>query len=139
MICTFFGHKDAPKQIEKTLREKIEELILTENVNYFYVGNNGNFDSMVSHILRDLSEKYDITYRIVLAYMPDEKNRFDDSSNTILPEGIESVPKRFAISWRNKWMIKQSDFVVTYVTRTVGGAAQFKQLAEKKNKTVISV
>ena len=71
--------------------------------------------------------------------MPDAKNQFDDMSRTILPEGIENVPKRFAISWRNKWMINQSDYVVTYVTRTVGGAAQFKHFAEQKNKIIVSV
>ena len=30
--------------------------------------------------------------------------------NTLLPEGIENVPPRFAISWRNKWMLERSDY-----------------------------
>lgn len=34
-------------------------------------------------------------------------------------------------------MIQQSDVVVTYVTHNFGGAAQFKELAEKQNKYVI--
>ncbi len=36
-------------------------------------------------------------------------------------------------------MIEHSDYVVTYVRYTCGGAAQFKELAEKKKKIVISI
>lgn len=36
-------------------------------------------------------------------------------------------------------MIERSDYVVTYVKYTVGGAVRFKELAEKKNKTVINI
>ena len=36
-------------------------------------------------------------------------------------------------------MIEQSDYVVTYVKYTVGGAAQFKEYAEKKGKIVINL
>jgi hypothetical protein len=105
----------------------------------FYVGNNGNFDTMVRRQLKDLSHTYPITYSVVLAYLPTEKNKYDDLTNTIYPEGIESVPKRFAISYRNKWMIQQSDIVVTYVTYTYGGAWQFKALAERQGKMVIEL
>ena len=36
-------------------------------------------------------------------------------------------------------MIEQSDYVVTYITHSWGGAAQFAELAEKQKKTVINV
>lgn len=139
MVCTFFGHKDTPKEIEPTLRSTLIDLIENKNVNVFYVGNNGNFDTMVRRQLEDLSRIYPITYSVVLAYLPTEKNKYDDLSNTIYPEGIETVPKRFAISWRNKWMIQRSDIVVTYVTHNFGGAAQFKEMAVKQKKKVLEI
>lgn len=139
MTATFFGHKDTPKEIEPTLRSTLIDLIENKNVNVFYVGNNGNFDTMVRHQLEDLSRIYPITYSIVLAYLPTEKNKYDDLTHTIYPEGLETVPKRFAISWRNKWMIQQSDIVVTYVTHNFGGAAQFKGMAERQEKTMIEL
>ena len=139
MVCTFFGHKDTPKEIEPTLRSTLIDLIENKNVNVFYVGNNGNFDTMVRRQLEDLSQTYTITYHVVLAYLPTEKNKYDNLTNTIYPEGLETVPKRFAIPWRNKWMIQQSDVVVTYVTRNFGGAAQFKALAERLQKIVVSL
>ena len=139
MVCTFFGHKDTPKEIEPTLRSTLIDLIENRNVTVFYVGNNGNFDTMVRRQLEALSQTYPITYSIVLAYLPTEKNKCDNLRNTIYPEGLETVPKRFAISWRNKWMIQQSDIVVTYVTHTYGGAWQFKTVAEQMRKRVIEL
>ena len=139
MVCTFFGHKDTPKEIEPTLRSTLIDLIENKNVNVFYVGNNGSFDAIVRRQLEDLSNTYPITYNVVLAYLPAKKSEYDDYTNTILPDGIEAVPKRFAISWRNRWMIQQSDMVVTYVTHSFGGASQFKKMAEKQGKTIIEL
>ena len=78
MVCTFFGHKDTPKEIEPTLRSTLIDLIENKNVNVFYVGNNGNFDTMVRRQLEDLSQTYPITYSVVLAYLPTEKNKYDN-------------------------------------------------------------
>ena len=139
MVCTFFGHKDTPKEIEPILRSTLIDLIENKNANVFYVGNNGSFDTMVRRQLKELYLTYPITYSVVLAYLPTKKSECDDYTNTILPEGIETAPKRFAISYRNKWMIEQADIVVTYVTHSFGGAAQFKALAERQGKTVIEL
>ena len=136
---TFFGHKDTPKETEPTLRSTLIDLIENHNAVNFYMGNNGNFDIMVRHILEDLSVVYPIQYSVVLAYLPVQKDENQKLKNTILPEGIETVPKRFAISYRNKWMIDHSDIVVTYVTHNFGGAVQFKALAERKGKRLIEL
>ena len=139
MTVTFFGHKDTPKEIEPTLRTTLVDLIENHGATEFYVGNNGNFDTLVRRQLENLSQTYPITYNVVLAYLPTKKSEYDDYTNTILPEGIETVPKRFAISYRNKWMVEQSDVVVTYVTHSFGGAWQFKVLAEKQGKMIIEL
>ena len=139
MTVTFFGHKDTPKEIEPTLRMTLVDLIENHNATEFFVGNNGNFDTMVRRQLEELSQTYPITYSVVLAYLPTKKNEYDDYTNTILPEGIETAPKRFAISYRNKWMVEQADIVLTYVTHSFGGAAQFKEMAERQGKTVIEL
>ena len=136
MTCTFFGHRDSPKEIEPALRLTLIDLIENKNATVFYVGNHGNFDAMVRHQLEDLSKTYPIKYYVVLAYMPGKNDNPDEHS--ILPEGIESVPRRFAINYRNKWMLTNSDIVVTYVTRPFGGAWEFKQMAEKRGKYIIN-
>ena len=135
MTCTFFGHRDTPKETEPALQLTLIDLIENKNATVFYVGNHGNFDAMVRRQLEDLSKTYPIKYYVVLAYMPGKNDNPDEHS--ILPEGIEAVPRRFAINYRNKWMLNKSDTVVTYVTRPIGGAWEFKKLAENKQKTVL--
>ena len=140
--CTFFGHRDCPSSIKPKPREALIDLIENHTVDMFYVGQQGAFDSMVRSVLKELVSLYPhINYAVVLERIPPKRDEFDirDYSDTMLPEGIETVHPRFAISWRNKWMIKQSDYVVTYVTHSWGGAAQFAELAEKQKKTVINV
>ncbi len=142
MTCSFFGHRFVSKDIEPVLRSTLIDLIKNYNVNIFYVGNNGEFDIMVKKVLKEFSKEYKISYTIVFAYLPTKKETFiyDDYENSIYPDGIEAVPKRFAIEYRNKWMINHSDYVVTYVINDIGsGAAKFKKIAERQKKTVINL
>ena len=134
---TFFGHRDTPKEIEPALRLTLIDLIENKNATLFYVGNHVNFDALVRHQLEDLTKTYPIKYYVVLAYMPG-KNA-EPNEHSILPEGIETVPRRFAINYRNKWMLTKSDIVVTYVTRPFGGAWEFKQMAEKMKRNIIEI
>lgn len=141
MTVTFFGHRYVQKEIEPMLRSTLIDLIENRGAELFYVGNQGGFDAMVTRVLRELSDRYPIRAYTVLAYLPvGENGASDELLPTILPEGIETVPRRFAISFRNRWMIEQSDCVVTHVTNHIAsGAAQFKALAEKRGKTVINL
>ena len=137
LTVTFFGHKDAPKQIESALRLTLMDLIENKNANVFYVGNHGNFDTMVVRQLENLSNTYPIKYYVVYAYMPGKNDTPDEHS--ILPEGIETVPKRFAINYRNKWMINKADTVICYVAHPSSGAGQFVELAEKQGKRILNL
>lgn len=141
LTCTFFGHKDIREEVEPTLRSTLIDLIENKNVRKFYVGSHGGYDYMVRRLLIELKEIYPIDYAVVLAYLPGKKYdpEIESPTDTILPDGIESVPRKFAINYRNKWMIEQSDYVVTYVKHTIGGASQFKELAEKKKKIIINI
>lgn len=140
--CTFFGHADTPKEIEPILKSTLVDLIKNKNVNKFYVGNHGGFDSMAKNTLKDLKKVYpDIKYYVVLAYMPSKKNELDyeDYSDTIYPDELENTPPKYAIDKRNRWMIDKSDTVITYVNRDFGGAARFKKIAQRKDKIVINL
>jgi len=137
-VCTFFGHRDCPDTIKPKLREVLVDLISNHDVDIFYVGHQGQFDAYVRSVLRGLKQEYPhIQYAVVLAYMPGKQNEYDDYSDTMLPEGIESVHPRYAISWRNNWMLKQSSYVVTYITHTWGGAYRFEKKAVAENKLII--
>lgn len=132
--CAFFGHRECPAAIKPRLHEVIVDLIENAGVDMFYVGRQGAYDAMVRSVLKELVQIYPhIQYAVVLERMPQKRDEMEDYSDTILPEGIEAVHPRFAISWRNRWMLRQSDYVVAYVTHSWGGAAQFVKMAENQN------
>ena len=138
--CTFFGHRDCPEAIKPKLKAVLIDLIENRSVNLFYVGRQGAFDSVVRSVLRELSQKYPhIDYAVVLERLPGKQDAADDPFRTILPEGMEQIHPRFAIDRRNAWMVRQSTFVVAYVTHAWGGAAKFMQMAIRQKKTVINL
>ena len=136
----FFGHRDVTHDIRAKLQSIIEQLITEEHITSFYVGHQGQFDSMVYSVLKNLKKSYpQMSYSVVLAYMPDEHIYELYGEDTIYPEGLETVPKRFAISKRNDWLIAHSCVVVCYVYRTWGGAAKFREKAERKGLRIINI
>ena len=142
MTCTFFGHRVVTTDVKTRLRTVITDLIAHHAADVFYVGNQGNFDEIVLEVLREIQAVYPIVYAVVLAYLPVGKggNGAQDCPDTIYPEGLETVPKRFAVCYRNRWMLERSDYVVTYLTHQRGsGAARYQSLAERRGKKVISL
>ncbi|MGN1014671.1 MAG: hypothetical protein ACI4PM_04870 [Butyricicoccus sp.] len=138
--CTFFGHKQCPYSVKAVLRTVLEDLIVHNRVNQFYVGNQGQFDAYVYHTLQDLKEIYPhIYFSVVSAYVPGKKTLHKENTHTLYPEGLESVPPQYAISWRNQWMLRQSDFVVAYISHTWGNAAKFFNMAERMGKMVVNL
>ncbi len=137
--CTFFGHRDCIGLCKGELEEAIEDLIQNHDVDRFYVGNEGLFDALVHWVLFVMKKKYPhIRYAVVLAYPP--KNiPGEDYSGTMLPEGIEVIHPKYAITWRNRWMLQHADYVVTYVTHSWGGAARFAEEARRKGRRVINL
>ena len=139
MLVTFCGHSTVSNSaaVAAALKTVIEELI-AEGATEFYLGGYGEFDSLAARAVRDAKETHpDIRATLVIPYM-------DRDFNTALYDGsvyppLESVPRRFAISKRNEWMIEQADVVVSGVTHDWGGAATTLKYANRKKKRIISV
>ncbi len=141
MVCCFFGHREVYQDIEEKLTETIEDLI-GNGVDCFLVGHQGAFDAMVLRVLRKLRKSHgNLRYFVVLAYMPGNKEEYPllEAKETLYPEGLECVHPRYAISWRNNWLISESEIVVCYLTHEWGGAARFIEKARRKNKRVINI
>lgn len=139
--CTFFGHRYVFDKIEQILTSLLIKLI-ENDVKVFYVGSQGDFDCIVIKTLKSLKNKYPhISYYTVLAYLPVSKDNYytDYSENTLYPDGLEFVPQKYAIIKRNQWMIEKSDYVIVYVKDSFGNAVKFKELSQKKGKTVINI
>ncbi len=100
----------------------------------FHIGGMGAFDNCCALILNDLKKIHsDIKIVLVLAYLNggsscDDRSKLYDES--IYPP-LEKVPLRFAISKRNEWMVKNSNFVLFYVNWSWGGAFKTMEMAKK--------
>lgn len=133
MVVAFFGHKDTPSAVKPLLEQTIQRLIEENEEIRFLVGTHGAFDLMAQSVLKQAARKYpQITCHIVLSYIPVDKDSEQYALPTLVPEGIESVPMRFAISFGNNYIVNECDAVVCYIDHDWGGAAQFVNKAEKK-------
>ena len=137
MIVTFCGHREVrePEKVRKWLYETVEGLIL-EGADCFYLGGYGQFDSMAAGVVRGLKMKYQqIRCILVLPYL-DKKYDASGYDESLYPP-LENVPKRYAISKRNEYMVDHADVIVAYVVYSFGGARQTLEYAKRKQKRVI--
>lgn len=143
--CCFFGHKsicDKDGSLFERLKKEIEELIKSGYTEFLF-GGYGDFDSLSHKAVKSLREKYPHikTVYVQAYYKPKDDNfeylrsRYDE---TEYPE-IEEKPKKFAIVYRNREIIDNSDFCIFYVNRSYGGALQALQYAKRKKKTLINL
>ncbi len=138
MVAAFFGHKDTPSTVKPLLEQTIQRLIEENEKITFLVGTHGAFDRMVQGVLKEASERYPgISCYIVLSYLPVNNEQYE--LPTLFPEGAECVPKRYAITFTNNYMVNKCDTVVCYIAHDWGGAAQFVEKAKKKGKAIINL
>lgn len=139
-VCTFFGHKDCYNLDVDRLRTTIEALI-RQGVDTFYLGHQGQFDSTVLACLEKLQKEYPlIHFSVVLAYLPMHKTDHDLYSHcSILPEGLELVPPKFAIAQRNRWMLEHADHCICYVNHSWGGAYKYICIAKQHGLCILNI
>ena len=95
-------------------------------------------ESLETKSVKELKLDYPfIKSYLILAYIPTDKNksdinRYDDFDDTIYPN-LETIPPKYAIIKRNKWMIDRADFLITYVHNEWGGAYRTLSYARKKS------
>lgn len=137
MRITFCGHKEVSdsERIEQWLRQVCSDLIV-KGADEFFFGGYGRFDFMCASVLREMKKVHPhIRLVLVLPYL-NSSMITEGYDETVYPP-LESVPKRYAISRRNEWMVCESDVVVAYVIRGFGGASTTLDYARRKKKTII--
>ncbi len=138
--CTFFGHRECYGLGVGVLQAAIEDLV-GKGVNTFYVGHQGDFDSMVLTCLKKLKQTHpQIVFSVVLAYLPKQRAEYDLYADcSIYLEGSELCHPKFAIERRNRWIIDNSDYCVCYIDQTWGGAYKFVRLAKRRGAAVTNL
>ena len=61
--------------------------------------------------------------------------KFDD----VICPFFENTPQRFLILKRNRWMVDQSDLIITFTQKIITRASRTVEYAVTKNKEIIDV
>lgn len=146
MIITFCGHSQFPKSSENEYRimEVLNEIVAEEKAE-LYLGGYGGFDDLAYSCCKKYKESHpNVSLIFITPYLTPEyqrnylKSREVKYDEIIYPE-IENKPLKFAISYRNMWMVDKADYVVCGITHACGGAYKTYKYAKRKNKTVINI
>lgn len=135
--CFFIGHREADERLLQTLVKTIERLVISEGVTCFYVGGYGGFDRIAATAIKQIKQRHPkIILMLVLPYHPAEHPvetpfGFD---GTYYPEGMETVPRRFAIVQANKIMVNTSDWLVCYVRHGASNSRNLLEYAQRREK-----
>ena len=146
MVVTFCGHSNFIKTAEQ--EEKILAF-LEENVGLepalMLLGGYGAFDSFAYECCKKYKIAHpNISLAFVTPYLTEEyqHNQLKDIEklyDTIICPDIEDKPPRFAISYRNKYMVEKSDIVIAYVSHAWGGAYTTYSHAKRKGKKIFNL
>ena len=140
MIITFCGHADfrGNENYEKIILDFLKET-LADNSAQIYLGGYGGFDSFALSCCKKYKE-YNPSVRLVLitpyiSVDSEKKSLYDE----VVYPGLEDKPLKFAISYRNRWMVENADFIVCAVDHTWGGAYATYKYAERKKKPTFNI
>ena len=142
---SFIGHRrvDDFYFVENQLDNIIGDLIRTKEYVEFYVGKNGDFDTMVASAIKRCQKrlgKENNSLILVLPYTVADMEYLEDFYDEIwLPDELHGVHFKNAITKRNEWFVNNSDLLIAYVLRDKGGAATCLKMAEKQEVFTINI
>ena len=134
--CFFIGHREASSEVLPALREAVERHIVDYGVTEFIVGNYGGFDRMAAKAVIEAKTQHpQITLTLLIPYHPAEHPidlppGFD---NSFYPPDMEKVPRRFAISKANRYMVDHTDYLIAYAWHPASNARNLVEYAQKKS------
>lgn len=146
---SFFGHRsiDEPLLIEKRLKGLILRLLRGKEYIEFLVGRDGEFDQLVSSIVRRCKREYrsdNSAHVLVLPYVAAEFRNNEDSFREYYDE-IEICETaadghfKGAHQKRNREMVDRSHLVVFCIQHESGGAWQTMKYAQKQSIPYINI
>ena len=146
---SFFGHRmiDNALEIENRLEQLIRILLREHEYIEFLVGQDGEFDQLVSSVIRRCKREYrsDNSAHIwVLPYLTaefrDNEESFRDYYDEIeICEAAVGSHYKNAHQTRNRAMVDRSDLVVFCIQHASGGAWQTMKYAKNQGKSCINL
>lgn len=130
--CFFIGHRETPDALLPAIQHAVEEMITEYGVNEFVVGHYGNFDRLAASAVITAKHNHpEVSLLMLLPYHPSESpvalsTGFD---GTYYPEGMEIVPRRYAIIRANHYAVDNADFLIAHVEHPASNAQKLLEYA----------
>lgn len=146
MVVTFCGHSQFPKstEYEQRLLHFLQEKVGNQSTE-MYLGGYGEFDSFAYDCCKKYKETHPnvslvfVTPYLTVDYQRNhlqyQKTRYD----SILYPKIEDRPLRYAITYRNQYMVENADYVVAYISHDWGRAYKTYQYAKRNGKEIFNL
>ena len=137
-ICSFFGHRNVFVDLRDKIENAAKKVISEYGVNTFYVGDRGEFDRQSVSAICSLKHEYpNIKLILVLPYLTNKLNTYKEYyqqqfDEIVIPSVLDDVHPKGAITRRNRWMVEQSSYIISYINRDHSGAYTAVSYAKKK-------
>ncbi len=131
--CFLFGHRDVPEGLFPLLLDAVGEHYDRYGIREFVVGHYGGFDAMAGRaVIRLKQTRPDLYLRMLLPYHPAEQpiHAPEGYDSTLYPQGLETVPRPFAIVQANRLMLESADTTICYAYHP-GNAKKLLEYAQK--------
>ncbi|MBE6694567.1 MAG: hypothetical protein E7589_07370 [Ruminococcaceae bacterium] len=141
MVITFSGHSDFINagEYEQRMFDILDSIISDEHVD-MYLGGYGNFDDFAYECCQKYKKIHsNISLIYVSPYLDNKKGLSIEKYDAMIYPEIEGKPRRFAIIYRNRYMVEKSDYVIAFVKHEWGGAYDTYRYAEKKGKVIFNI
>ncbi len=135
--CFFIGHRDVPDNLLPSVEMAVEQHITDYGVTEFIVGHYGRFDQLAAQAVKAAKVVHpNILLLLLLPYHPAERplETPDGFDGTFYPPGMESVPRRLAITRANRYMVDHVDYLIAYVWHAASNARELVEYAQRKEQ-----
>lgn len=143
--CCGFGHRIVLVDADTELQKVLQDLIENKGVTCFLTGGLGEFDELFARAVCSMRSEYpQIQLCLVVPYLTkrlnDQKEVFSSLYDEfILPAELDDANKKAAIPLRNRWIVDNSDFVISAVHRDFGGAYEAVAYAARQGVQIIKI
>lgn len=126
---SFIGHREVDDFffVEDQVDSVVRDLIMTKEYVEFYVGRNGEFDTLAASVIKRVKKEvgeYNSSLILVIPYPIADMEAYENYYDEVeYPRELHKVHYKSAITKRNEWLVENTDMLIAYVTRDYGGAA----------------
>lgn len=146
MIIAFCGHKQFTRgeEYEQTVLTFLEEKVRNQPAD-IYLGGYGDFDRFAYECCKKYKEAHPnislvlVTPYLTIDYQRNYLQHQKETYDSVLYPEIEDKPKRYAIYYRNRYMVEKADYVVAYVSHDWGGAYTTYRYAKRIGKEIFNL